>query len=177
MALINECKHNEVPVKIIRAIIKEESSKNPLSVNVNKDGKSLISYRPKNKQKAINIAKEWINKGYSVDIGLMQLNSDNLENFNISLDEAFNPCTNIKISSTIYHNFFKALKKKSSYKKRIYQAFSAYNTGSYTKGFKNGYVKKYFKYFGNYKNEDIKNYAKYLLSLKFPSNIVIKSYK
>ncbi len=173
IALINECKHNEVPVKIVQAIIKEESNKNPLSINVNKDGKSLISYSPKTKEKAKQLAKFWIDKGYTVDIGLMQLNSANFDNYNITIEKALNPCKNIKVASSIYYKFFKALNKKIPLKTRVYKAFSAYNTGSYSKGFKNGYVAKYKKYFGtSYSNKDFKKYANYLLSIKFPSSQV-----
>ncbi len=174
MALIDECKHNEVPTKIVQAIIKEESSKNPFSININKDGRSIISYHPKTKKKAKLLAKYWIDKGYSVDVGLMQINSTNFKQYNLSLDRALNACTNIKVASTIYYKFFNSLNKNTPLNTRIYKAFSAYNTGSYSRGFKNGYVAKYKKYFGTtyVKTKDLKKYARYLLSIKFSSSQV-----
>ena len=39
--MIDTCKHNQVPTEIVRKIMKVESSKNQLSINVNHDGKSI----------------------------------------------------------------------------------------------------------------------------------------
>lgn len=172
MALIDECKNINVPTQIVRAIVKEESSSNILSVNVNHEGKSLVSYKPKTKDEAIQLANSWINKGYAVDLGLMQLNSENFDKFNIKTNEALNPCTNIKVASTIYYNFFKKLNTKIPYKKRVQMALSGYNTGDYKKGFNNGYVAKYDKHLDFTDNKNVKEYAKYLLSIKFPSSLV-----
>lgn len=87
--MIDTCKHNQVPTEIVRKIMKVESSKNQLSINVNHDGKSLVSFNPKTKLEAKKIAIEWMNKGYTIDVGVMQLNSENFSKFNISIDDEF----------------------------------------------------------------------------------------
>ena len=143
---IEQCKNPTVPTAIVRMIVQEESSKNPYAVNVNKDGKSFISFIPKTKNEAITIAQSYINAGFSVDVGYMQLNSDNFKQLNTTLENALEPCKNIYLSSTIFYNFYKDTSKKDSSITRVQKSLSAYNTGSYELGFKNGYVAKYDKY-------------------------------
>lgn len=156
---IEQCKNSIVPTKIVKMIVQEESSKNPYAVNVNKDGKSFISFIPKTKNEAITIAQSYINAGFSVDVGYMQLNSDNFKQLNTTLENALEPCKNIYLSSTIFYNFYKDTSKKDSSITRVQKSLSAYNTGSYELGFKNGYVAKYDKYFEEkyYKPVLIKN--------------------
>ena len=156
---IEQCKNPTVPTAIVRMIVQEESSKNPYAVNVNKDGKSFISFIPKTKDEAIKIAQSYINAGFSVDVGYMQLNSDNFKQLNTTLENALEPCKNIYLSSTIFYNFYKDTSKKDSSITRVQKSLSAYNTGSYELGFKNGYVAKYDKYFEEkyYKPVLIKN--------------------
>ena len=148
---IEQCKNPIVPTSIVKMIVQEESSKNPYAVNVNKDGKSFISFIPKTKDEAIKIAQTYINAGFSVDVGYMQLNT--------TLENALEPCKNIYLSSTIFYNFYKDTSKKDSSITRVQKSLSAYNTGSYELGFKNGYVAKYDKYFEEkyYKPVLIKN--------------------
>ena len=156
---IEQCKNPTVPTSIVRMIVQEESSKNPYAVNVNKDGISFISFIPKTKDEAITIAQSYINAGFSVDVGYMQLNSDNFKQLNTTLENALEPCKNIYLSSTIFYNFYKDTSKKDSSITRVQKSLSAYNTGSYELGFKNGYVAKYDKYFEEkyYKPVLIKN--------------------
>lgn len=156
---IEQCKNPTVPTAIVRMIVQEESSKNPYAVNVNKDGRSFISFIPKTKDEAITIAQSYINAGFSVDVGYMQLNSDNFKQLNTTLENALEPCKNIYLSSTIFYNFYKDTSKKDSSITRVQKSLSAYNTGSYELGFKNGYVAKYDKYFEEkyYKPVLIKN--------------------
>lgn len=156
---IEQCKNPTVPTSIVKMIVQEESSKNPYAVNVNKDGKSFISFIPKTKDEAITIAQSYINAGFSVDVGYMQLNSDNFKQLNTTLENALEPCKNIYLSSTIFYNFYKDTSKKDSSITRVQKSLSAYNTGSYELGFKNGYVAKYDKYFEEkyYKPVLIKN--------------------
>ena len=121
--------------------------------------KLFFSFIPKTKDEAITIAQSYINAGFSVDVGYMQLNSDNFKQLNTTLENALEPCKNIYLSSTIFYNFYKDTSKKDSSITRVQKSLSAFNTGSYELGFKNGYVAKYDKYFEEkyYKPVLIKN--------------------
>ena len=95
LAIIENCKNPNVDTAIIRQIIEVESSKNQFAINVNKIG----SFTPKTKDEAINLAKKYISNGYSVDIGLMQFNSKNLNSTlfsHYSVDDLLDSCKNIK---------------------------------------------------------------------------------
>ncbi len=51
--------------------------------------KPFIPFTPKAKDEAITIAQSYINAGFSVDVGYMQLNSDNFKQLNTTLRKCF----------------------------------------------------------------------------------------
>lgn len=174
--IIDQCKHKEVPTELVLQIIKIESSSNPYALNINTKDSPPKAIIPSSKEEAFTIAQKYINEGHSVDIGLMQINSKNL-GANTIID-VLDPCTNITLGSSIYHSFYKATPAQDDDKTRIQKALSAYNTGSFTNGFKNGYVQKYFpKTPSALTPEQIKKYAKHLLSIRFPSELVASAHK
>lgn len=146
IALIDQCKNQNVPTEMIQQIIKVESNFNTFAINVNSKGKSVVTLYPKTKEKAKKIATSYIDQGFSVDLGLMQFNSNNLllKSFaHLSLDEILDPCTNIKAGSDIFYNAYIATDKSLPNNTRIQKALSVYNTGNEKRGFENGYVAKY----------------------------------
>jgi type IV secretion system protein VirB1 len=72
----------------------------------------------------LEAAAQLIKAGHSVDLGVMQINSRNLGLLGLSLADAFNPCSSVAGAA------------------RLITLFSAYNTGSATRGIANGYVGK-----------------------------------
>ena len=141
-ALVEICKNPNVDSAIIRQIIRVESNFQEFTVNVNK----LDSFVLKTKDEAEKTAKEYIKKGYSVDMGLMQFNSKNLSLpiFNhLSVSDLFDPCKNIKAGSDIFFLAYQNTDKNLNKEERINRALSVYNTGNQELGFRNGYVAKY----------------------------------
>ncbi|MCB1753891.1 MAG: lytic transglycosylase domain-containing protein [Gammaproteobacteria bacterium] len=129
---------------IMRAIVAHESRGVITAINVNKLNRRVPA--PVSIDEAAKAANLYIAKGYTVDIGLTQANSENLKRLKIPLQKAFDPCTNLKIGSYIYADAL------SRYHNRGYRgetllrvALSAYNTGSPKQGFLNGYVDKVWK--------------------------------
>jgi type IV secretion system protein VirB1 len=146
VAFIEQCKNPNVDIEIVQQIIQIESNNKPFSINVNKDGKSFISFTPKTKEEALGLVKDYINGGLSVDIGLMQVNSNNLtlKVFSgLSLEDLFDPCKNIKAGSDIFYMAYAKTDENLSKEERTNLALSVYNTGDEKNGFKNGYVAKY----------------------------------
>lgn len=142
IALIEQCKNPNVETQIIQKIIQIESNNQQFAININKIG----SFIPKTKDEAKTLTQSFINKGYSVDIGLMQFNSNNLKTptfKNYSIDDLLDPCKNIKAGSDIFYLAYEATDEKLSKEERINQALSIYNTGNLEDGFNNGYVAKY----------------------------------
>lgn len=139
-----QCIH-EVAPRTIQKVISVESGGNPLAINVN----GLSRYKtphPKNRAEAIATARHWIQRGYSVDMGLMQVNSRNLAAYGTNVADMFTPCTNIRTGSQILYNAYQtAIHRESRPAVAVQYALSLYNTGSMERGFRNGYVQKYVK--------------------------------
>lgn len=138
--------HNCAPsvgISTIAAIVKTESGFNPLAigVNVKKNTPKPKIETPKTTDEAISTAKWLLAHGYNIDMGLGQINSSNLSGLGLTVDDMFNPCSNINAAELILKsNYQSALKDAQDEQAALYAAISAYNTGSKTKGFSNGYV-------------------------------------
>lgn len=126
----------------LSAIIRVESGGNPLAININKGPKGV---RISGSKQAADAAKQAIALGYSVDLGLMQVNSRNLRSLGYSVEDMFEPCTNIKAGGEILvSNYLSAVRIHGEGRAALLAALSAYNTGSFVRGFSNGYVARYF---------------------------------
>lgn len=124
----------------IQAVIQVESSGNPLAINVNGVG----TFSPTDLNQAIAIAKYFIAQGRKVDLGLMQVDSENLASSGQTVRTIFDPCANIAAGGRILENDYRtALRAGQIGASALDAALSAYNTGSLTAGFYNGYVQKY----------------------------------
>jgi len=145
LALIAVCAPNVAPATI-QAIIKVESGGNPLAVNVNKRGG--VSYPIpkiiKSTGEAVRAAYAAIEAGHTVDMGYMQVNSANLPKLGYTVEDMFDPCKNIAAGAKVLSlSYAQALSRYSSEQAALRAALSAYNTGSFNRGFENGYVQKY----------------------------------
>ena len=122
-----------------------ESGGKPLALNVNGlPGRDQP--RPGNLVEAVQAASFYVAKGYSVDIGLMQVNSRNLPSLGYSLAQAFEPCSNLRGGALILTaNYIGAAKAYGSGLLALQVALSMYNTGNQARGFSNGYVARYFR--------------------------------
>lgn len=138
--LVHECAPWVAP-QTMAAIVKTESQFRPYAIGVNAKGK--LVRQPKSKAEAISTANWLIANGYNIDLGLGQLNSNNLRKYNLTVEEAFEPCKNLTVAATILkENFQSASYSGTPQMTALYAALSAYNTGSFKKGFQNGYVRK-----------------------------------
>ncbi|WP_137935832.1 lytic transglycosylase domain-containing protein [Chitinivorax sp. B] len=138
--LLHQCAPNVAP-STMQAIIRTESGFNPLAMNVN--GGVRLQRKPKNMTEAAAWASWLIKQGYSVDMGLMQINSRNLARLNLTPAEVFEPCRNLRAGAAILTaQYGKASQTHGTGTKALLQAISAYNTGNFQGGFSNGYVAK-----------------------------------
>lgn len=74
------------------ALVKQESGGQPWVVNNNTTRKSVTF---DSKAEAVNAALAAVGRGESVDMGLAQINSKNLPTLGLTVDQVFDPCTNI----------------------------------------------------------------------------------
>ena len=112
----------------IAAIVRVESSANPWAINDNTSG---LSRQPRSYAEAVNMANSLIAKGHSIDMGLGQVNSRNLNLIRLSVDEVFEPCRNLTAASFILKACYTPAKTKfGDGQKALIHALSCYNTGS-----------------------------------------------
>lgn len=144
MMLIEQCAPQVAP-STIQAIIRTESNFNPLAINVNGDVR--LKSQPRTAAEAAGWSQWLIEHNYSVDMGLMQINSRNLPRLKLTPAEVFDPCRNIQAGAAILQSDYeRAAKIHGPGHKALLLAISSYNTGSFERGFRNGYVEKVVKH-------------------------------
>ena len=142
IALAHQCAPLIDP-QIIQQIVMVESKFNPYAININ--AKAKLSRQPNNITEAVLTAKNLVQLGYNIDVGFAQINYTNFDFVGLILEDAFNPCKNLQAAEKILlYNYRLAFSKYHDVNAAIYAAVSAYNTGSFSKGFQNGYVQKIF---------------------------------
>jgi type IV secretion system protein VirB1 len=140
-AALLACAANVAPVTL-DAVIRVESGGNPLAVYVN----HLAGPQPRaaNLADAVRLAVRAIRQGYSVDLGLMQVNSRNLAVLGLSIEAVLDPCTNIRAGAAILTaDYAAAVETRGPGQVGLRAALSAYNTGDFERGFSNGYLARY----------------------------------
>ena len=141
-AALLACAANVAPVTL-EAVVRVESGGNPLALNVNRLGGPQP--HPASVAEAVQIAQRYILRGYSVDLGLMQVNSRNLAALGYSIGQVLDPCTNLRGGAAILTaDYAAAVRERGEGQAALQAALSAYNTGSFYRGFENGYVAKFY---------------------------------
>jgi type IV secretion system protein VirB1 len=141
-ATLLACAANVAPVTL-EAVIGVESHGNPLALNVNR--LAGPQPHPAGVAEAVQVAQSYIARGYSVDLGLMQVNSRNLAALGYSIEQVLDPCTSIRAGGAILTtNYAEAARRFGDGQPALRAALSAYNTGDFYRGFANGYVARYY---------------------------------
>ncbi|WP_443479058.1 lytic transglycosylase domain-containing protein (plasmid) [Novosphingobium aerophilum] len=136
-ALAQQCAPG-VATEALVPLLVAESEGNPLAINVNNGPRVNAS----NLTDAVALAKRYIARGHSVDIGLGQINSKNLARLGVGIEQTFDPCTNLGLASRVLQEGYAKASQHYSGLDAISVTYSLYNTGSMTRGFRNGYVKR-----------------------------------
>ena len=139
MGLAAQCAIDVSP-HTIAAIVRTESQGNELAINVNGLGRRLA--QPTSIAQAIEVARFYVGKGYSVDVGLGQINSRNMKTLGLTWETVFKPCTNIAAAGAILSGNYRSVSAGLHPQRALRIALSMYNTGSQSRGFSNGYVGK-----------------------------------
>ena len=137
-ALASQCAPTISPETVL-AIIQTESNGDPFALNVN-GGRQPA--RQSNAVDAAATARRFVAAGYSVDLGLGQINSRNLRWLGLTWETVFDPCTNVAALARVLTTNYNAAKAGRDPQTALRVALSMYNTGSQTRGFRNGYVAK-----------------------------------
>jgi len=127
LSLVLACSPLVDPAMTLR-VIAVESAGHTYAIHDNTDGRS---YDAANEAQAVRFAATLIRSGHRVDLGLMQINYQVwLRPTQFALRSAFDPCTNIRLGTTILSaNYARAL-QRSTTDSALWRALSAYNSGS-----------------------------------------------
>lgn len=138
LALASQCAPSVAP-QTVAAIVQTESRGNPFALNVNGARQPA---RQLNAADAAATARRYVAAGYSVDLGLGQINSRNMRRLGLTWETVFDPCTNIAALGQVLSENYRAVASGRHPQTALRLALSMYNTGSQSRGFRNGYVAK-----------------------------------
>lgn len=139
LGLAAQCAPNVAP-STIAAIVHTESRGYQFAIGVN--GVARQPARPKSAAEAIRVASAYVAQGYSVDLGLGQINSRNMRWLGLTWETVFDPCTNIAAAGRVLAGNYQTVRPAYDPQTALRVAISMYNTGSQVRGFRNGYVGK-----------------------------------
>jgi type IV secretion system protein VirB1 len=139
MALSHECAPATSP-KTLTAVVLAESGGDPLAIGVN--GAKPHRLYPRDAADAVATANRLLASGANFDLGLGQINSKNLGPLGLSVSEAFDPCHNLASASQVLAADYGSVDPTVGEQGALRTSFSLYNTGTTTRGFRNGYVAK-----------------------------------
>lgn len=141
-ALAQQCAPT-VAYQTIQAVVQHESGAKPFAIGIN--GGARITRQPLNKEEAVATANTLLGMGLSIDMGLGQINSNNLRPLGLTVEQVFDPCTNLRAAETILRGCYDPAAKRHGHGQVALQAaLSCYNTGNTSAGLANGYVWKVY---------------------------------
>ncbi|MEP6866889.1 MAG: lytic transglycosylase domain-containing protein [Novosphingobium sp.] len=137
MALSQQC----APGIALEAIVPQvhvESHFNELAIGVNNGPK----VHARSLAEAVMLATHYIQAGYSVDLGLAQINSKNLRRLGLTVEQTFDACASLRAASVVLAENYSQVSTSRAGVDAINATWSLYNSGSTTRGIRNGYVGK-----------------------------------
>lgn len=141
LALAAHCAPLVAPQTLL-PIVKVESAFEPLAIGVN--GVPRLTVKAASKPDAVAKASALIAAGRSVDLGLGQINSKNLNWLGLTVEAAFDPCQNLAAAAKVLQAGYDP-KTPAETQGALRRALSRYNTGDAHRGIANGYVGKVVK--------------------------------
>ncbi|WP_052730549.1 lytic transglycosylase domain-containing protein [Sphingomonas sp. SRS2] len=139
-ALAYQCAPAVAPETLL-SVAHAESELDTLAIGVNHGPRAA---RPANEADAARIAKALIAQGYSIDLGIAQINSRNLQWLGLSVEDAFDVCRNFAAAARVLQTNYAAT-SRSGPEDPLGRAISRYNTGNDRRGFANGYVGRVYR--------------------------------
>ncbi|MBI1198940.1 MAG: transglycosylase SLT domain-containing protein [Phenylobacterium sp.] len=136
LALSQQCAP-AVAAETLLSVVQVESRFDPLAIGVN--GRPRIAVRAATPKDAAVKASALIAQGRSVDLGLAQINSRNLDRLGLTVETAFDPCRNLAAAARLLQAGYEA---EDDAQPALRRALSRYNTGDPRRGLINGYVAK-----------------------------------
>ncbi len=142
-ALIMTCAPMVAP-STMASVITIESSGNPYAIGV---VKGRLVRQPKNKEEAIATAQMLESYGMNYSVGTAQVNKHNFKKYGLTLETAFDPCTNINAGAKILEACYLSSQKTARNQNEnahLARAFSCYYSGRLDSTVGHQYANKVF---------------------------------
>jgi len=138
-ALAAVCAPDVHPITL-QALVRHESRANPYAIGLRHPALRLAR-QPANLQEAIATAQDLQRRGIGFDAGLGQINVRNWKMLRLTVEQVFDPCTNLRAIQTLLSDCYaRALKRYPAGQAALHAALSCYNAGNFSSGVSNGYV-------------------------------------
>lgn len=136
--LAQRCAPDTAP-RTLMLVAAQESAGVPWAIHVN--GPYRLPRPPANMAEATATVRWLAAHGHDFDTGLLQVNSRNATRLGLDPAVLLEPCRNLRVASLILHECYRAaLPDAAGPQAALRHALSCYNTGSPTRGLRNGYV-------------------------------------
>jgi type IV secretion system protein VirB1 len=130
----------QVDVGTVNALIAVESGFNPYAIGV---GGGTLLRQPRHRAEAIATAKALHFGGWDFSVGLAQINARNFERLGLTIETAFDPCTNLAAMQAVLGECFdRAATRSRPPQTALRQGLSCYYSGDFFTGFRHGYVRR-----------------------------------
>lgn len=126
----------EIATEAVVPLVVTESGGDAMQINVNKGPR----VRARSVAEGAAIVRRYMAAGYTVDVGLAQVNSANFARLGATVEQVFEPCTNLRLASSVLQQGYGLATRYYAGLDAISATYSLYNTGTLTRGFRNGYV-------------------------------------
>ena len=134
-ALVLACAPHVHP-STAQAIVAVESSFNPYAIGI-VDG--VLQRQPRTRGQAVATARALRVAGRNFSVGLAQISVRNWERTGLTIETAFDPCSNLRAMQRILRTCY-ARAPIASEQARLREALSCYYAGDFVSGFREGYV-------------------------------------
>lgn len=123
--LVQRCAPHVAP-RTALAIISVESGGRWWAVNDNDQATPDLG----TPAEAIAYARRRVAEGGSIDLGIAQLNSSHLASMHLTVDDAFEPCTNVAMGMSVLQEAWRlSVRNWGTTRYALFKAFEAYNGG------------------------------------------------
>lgn len=128
--LVQQCA-SEVATEAVVPLIVTESGGDDLAINVNRGPR----VRAGSIAEGAALVRRYMAQGYTVDVGLAQINSANFARLGLTVEQVFDPCTNLRLASSLLQEGYGLASRHYSGLDAISATYSLYNTGTLTRAF------------------------------------------
>lgn len=129
-----------VDSRLFTSLVRQESNFNPYAIGL--DGKAVLKAQPRSYEEAAKTADNLVREGKGFSVGLGQIHVSNVARYGLTWQQAFDPCTNLRVASAILRDFHtQAVKAGYTPDNAVFAALRGYNSGSVHNPVSNGYAR------------------------------------